>query len=822
MGGNPITIYPADSENSTSGAIAITGNGKVQFNANDVHIKGDGSELQLGAYYQDYSIQFDGTNAIHTLASGDFIFTGGDVHVEDNLFADNLYVDDLIVEDTLQAGRVEAGIGTFYTNVISDKFIITDGRESLYYDVSFGWASEQTNPKTDDNPVIQTGLFLKEQYVVGMTAVETEVQTWTYDHSAFALPLGIVDGASGAPGLYFNDDPTIGIYRDTGGGNRLVISNNSTDIIKVFDSFVHIPATLYMDQGFGDVDFPCISWWNDSTTGIYQAIDESGRLDFTSFGVHVASIGSDGITVDDDIYDATDWDGNFTVPTKNAVRDKIETITSNVSTTLDHGNITATTYGITSDGGVDDIVLPEADTDDAGLLGADKWDEIVASTTHLTSTGADHSYIDQAVTAASSPTFVDVFATDVHASNSVDAQTGFFYAGLHIGDSTSESEANMWKIYSRTDGTHNLVIANEQGANDADPRVGNQVEIDAGIMFWPNIPSLGPVLDFAPMIEFTPTYNDMAIWSKQPFLHHAPTVTYDGNIAPTQAGMLFAGTYSTTGNLTFQESMGIKFERTTTVTDVNQNMLIGDIFEVAETRVWDNVDFDTSLPSAAFKDQTVFACENGSVSILEGDYESFNSGPFVGSDGSGDMTINKFVAFRGRSFTGLSGANQWTVLLHRYFQLENDTFSDAVEGVWSDIPLVNGAGGSGMFLNHIGDAASFIGGEVEIDGALIGTPDEITATSAGVAASIVTINTEVTTNGDSDLDNVTLANGKSGQVKHIYCVVEGNAADTWKITPATMCGGTQITFAGVGEGCTLIYADSEGWVVTANNGGTIA
>ena len=103
-----------------------------------------------------------------------------------------------------------------------------------------------------------------------------------------------------------------------------------------------------------------------------------------------------------------------------------------------------------------------------------------------------------------------------------------------------------------------------------------------------------------------------------------------------------------------------------------------------------------------------------------------------------------------------------------------------------------------------------------------GTPDEITATDAGVAASVLTLNTEVTTNGDSDLDNVILANGRSGQIKHIYCVVEGNAADTWKITPATMVGGTQITFAGVGEGCTLIYADSEGWCVTANNGGTIS
>ena len=53
---------------------------------------------------------------------------------------------------------------------------------------------------------------------------------------------------------------------------------------------------------------------------------------------------------------------------------------TNVSTALSIGTVTATTYGITSDGGADDVVLPEANTTLAGLLGADKWDEIVANT----------------------------------------------------------------------------------------------------------------------------------------------------------------------------------------------------------------------------------------------------------------------------------------------------------------------------------------------------------------------------------------------------------------------------------------------------------
>lgn len=106
-------------------------------------------------------------------------------------------------------------------------------------------------------------------------------------------------------------------------------------------------------------------------------------------------------------------------------------------------------------------------------------------------------------------------------------------------------------------------------------------------------------------------------------------------------------------------------------------------------------------------------------------------------------------------------------------------------------------------------------------GIAVGSHDDITATSEGVAASVSTETTFVTTNGDSDLDNVTLANGVEGQTKYICCVAEGNAADTWKITPANMIGGTQITFAGAGEGCTLkMY--STGWVVVGNNGGTIS
>ena len=104
----------------------------------------------------------------------------------------------------------------------------------------------------------------------------------------------------------------------------------------------------------------------------------------------------------------------------NAVNTLYSSILTNVDTNLSTGTVTSTTYGISSDGGVDDIIIPEANTTEAGLLGADKWNEIVANndkisytdatvvglnSTHRTSDGSDHTFIDQSVISGSSPVF---------------------------------------------------------------------------------------------------------------------------------------------------------------------------------------------------------------------------------------------------------------------------------------------------------------------------------------------------------------------------------------------------------------------------------
>jgi len=130
----------------------------------------------------------------------------------------------------------------------------------------------------------------------------------------------------------------------------------------------------------------------------------------------------------------------------------------------------------------------------------------------------------------------------------------------------------------------------------------------------------------------------------------------------------------------------------------------------------------------------------------------------------------------------------------------------------------------------LGGEDVLIGGKLEVNGAvylddiLTTLPDAVSGVSVGVAASVATVVSEITTDGDSGLDNVTLAAGVDGQIKIFSVVAVGNAADSVKITPASMIGGTQITFAAnpLGLGCIMVYDTGVGgWVVVSNNGGTI-
>ena len=130
-------------------------------------------------------------------------------------------------------------------------------------------------------------------------------------------------------------------------------------------------------------------------------------------------------SVSDTAYDATTWDANSDASTKNAIRDKVETMDTainlntakdtNVTTNLSAGTRAPTTIDVNSSDGTN-ATLVEADTTNAGILGSDKWDEIVANSLKNTypstdSTKVGHLSVTQAVN-------LDTMESDIATNNS--------------------------------------------------------------------------------------------------------------------------------------------------------------------------------------------------------------------------------------------------------------------------------------------------------------------------------------------------------------------------------------------------------------------
>jgi hypothetical protein len=89
-------------------------------------------------------------------------------------------------------------------------------------------------------------------------------------------------------------------------------------------------------------------------------------------------------------------------------------------------------------------------------------------------------------------------------------------------------------------------------------------------------------------------------------------------------------------------------------------------------------------------------------------------------------------------------------------------------------------------------------------------------TGAG-AVNLTDTVTEVSSTGTNAL---TLANGTSGQIKIITMVVDGGTAT---LTPTTLAGSnTTVAFSDVGDSVILLYTTTLGWVVTSNQGATLA
>ena len=99
------------------------------------------------------------------------------------------------------------------------------------------------------------------------------------------------------------------------------------------------------------------------------------------------------------------------------------------------------------------------------------------------------------------------------------------------------------------------------------------------------------------------------------------------------------------------------------------------------------------------------------------------------------------------------------------------------------------------------------------DGAVI-AGDTTTSSGAGAVAITGAIH-EITTTG---ADALTLADCTEGQVLRIVMVADGGNGT---LTPSNLAGGTTITFNDVGDAVTLLFTNSN-WFIVGQNGVTVA
>lgn len=157
------------------------------------------------------------------------------------------------------------------------------------------------------------------------------------------------------------------------------------------------------------------------------------------------------------------------------------------------------------------------------------------------------------------------------------------------------------------------------------------------------------------------------------------------------------------------------------------------------------------------------------------------------------------------------------------FRGAREANGDAQDGFLLFEDNSTGADNNGDNMLEIGAHGTItMGGTSGEGGSLIYSFEDLTIDTAGTAASVVTVLTIITTDGDGNEDDATLGDGVKGQVKIFIIAVEGAGGDTWKITPANLNGGSKISFDGViGDGCTMIF-DGTSWTIIGNTGGTIS
>lgn len=142
--------------------------------------------------------------------------------------------------------------------------------------------------------------------------------------------------------------------------------------------------------------------------------------------------------------------------------------------------------------------------------------------------------------------------------------------------------------------------------------------------------------------------------------------------------------------------------------------------------------------------------------------------------------------------------------LQRPTLLANRGTSSAIDGVTG-----LGSGVAAALAINVGTL-----GAVSLVDGVMGTVQSL---SGAGAVNTTQLATELTSTGGAQA--LTLANGTAGQIKTIVHGVDGGSM---VLTPTTKTGFTTITFTNAGEGVTLQYFTTRGWMIVGLFGAVAA
>jgi hypothetical protein len=553
---------------------------------------------------------------------GYFDWTDEDLHITNNLHIGGVLTDvtadNLTVTDTLSAGRVEAGYGTFYTQVLAEGTQAKPGHSFTLSDDAGMWLKSAGDLRLVTGGVgrisLQAGGLVPLGQTIPNTPGTAAAPSYAWNHSRdtglYELSSGddtIAFSTAGTYAGHFDDGQQLYIERDVRAGRveagigtfytqvnadrfvadrigtatacafgfgpdggdtgmyqnssgRIDFSVNSTFVLNLTNSRVYAAKPILM-RGLNGPAAADIGWLNDADTGLYQIAEGDDGVAFTTGGQYAGHFDADqNLHVENDVKAGHVESGTGTFYTNVHAQQFLASPTGAAEelTRVGYAFEESPDSGLmwnTGGGGYPKFVHNGASQMFfAGYIGVNVRMRSYAGSaanpnfasqsdlgTGMWFTSADPDKVNFATDALNRVTIGNT-GMNVEGSlwvdNEISTDVGFFYQSIHIGDPADQFGAgdpnDMWKLYVEKDANQaSLRISPTSPQAPSGSLTGTNITLDGPINFLPNRVQAGDGFnppDAAFSTEPTITSSGQT-WNRYSFIRDA-TIFEDDTLVP--------------------------------------------------------------------------------------------------------------------------------------------------------------------------------------------------------------------------------------------------------------------------------------------------